>query len=133
MGNKKALSAVSQSPEDRPKWQMSLSQLSAFGHWGGYYKIKSTSGPNIYYKKLESLIGFKPQLDFLDKDIYKGKAWGLEYQNGLKCVITHSQFGTDLLVPRSYSQEELNDLLPQVLGSLKIQDSVEEYYAPFKE
>ncbi len=56
-----------------------------------------------------------------------------EYQNGLKCVITHSQFGTDLLVPRSYSQEELKGLLPQVLGSLKIQDSVKEYYAPFKE
>lgn len=103
MCNKKAVFIISPIPEDREK---SLASMSAFGHWNHYHKVNNLGPPKVYYNKLSSLLGFEPQLDFLDKDTYKGKAWGIEYGGGLKCVITHSKLGTGLLVPKTYTQNE---------------------------
>lgn len=127
-----ALGAVGYLPEDRSRWQMSHAQLSAFVHWNHHHEIKNLAPTQVYYKKLEEFLGFPPQTTFLDKGVFKGKVWGIEYPGGLECLITFSNRGTGLLVPKSYTQNELDRLLPLVLETLKIQDSLEKYYKPFR-
>lgn len=121
-------SAISSLPRDRTRWMLSLAQLSAIAHWNHYHKINNDSPAQVYYNKLEKLLGFGSLYNTLDKGVFKAKAWGLMFDDYSICALIYSHRGLSMKVPNDYGQDNLDVLLPLVLEALKIPDSFVKKY-----